>query len=328
MDLVECVPNVSEGQNHSLIRGMAQSVMKATGVRLLNLDPGYSANRTVLTFVGKGQAVVAAIMNLMAWSLDHLDMRCHKGVHPRMGAVDVIPLIALGDTDPAYVQQLALNLADQIGSRFGQAVYTYGQIAQTPQRTNLGPLRKGQYEGLKDRLGLDCWRPDFGPFAFDPRFGATAVGVRKLMVAYNVNLETDNVRVARTIAARIRSSGRGTRRLEGLQSIGWRIPEFGCAQVSNNILDLSKTTMEDVFSAVQREADTFGIALAGSELVGMMPQSALSLHHHADIESVVDRLGLNRIKRFDPRTHILEWALAQKGDGRIPPYDLPIPAYE
>ena len=344
MRLVECVPNISEGRNSELIDAVARAATAVPGVTLLNVDPGAETNRTVITLVGEPEAMVEGAFQLIAAALERIDMTTHSGAHARMGAVDVVPFIPVSEITMEECAELARRLGERVGRDLGIPVYLYEQAASTPERTNLADIRAGEYEGLAEKLKDSRWQPDFGPATFVPRSGACIIGARKFLVAYNVNLNTADKRLATRVALDIREKGRMVRDadnkpvlgadgepvwepglLRSVKAVGWTIPEFGCAQVSMNLTDLDVTPLHVAFDACDERAQERGLRITGSELVGLVPRSALleAGRHYlrrmgrstgvpdATILDVAIRtMGLSEVKPFDPRERIIEYRLA------------------
>ena len=290
--LIECVPNFSEGRDKKVIRSIARAIRSVKGVALLHVDANESANRTVMTFVGSPNRVVEAAYLAIAEASKWIDMRVQKGEHPRIGATDVCPLVPLANISMEEVAELARGLGERVGSKLGIPVYLYEAAASRMERKNLAAIRKGQYEGLGVKMGLVDWAPDFGPRVLNERSGATVIGARDFLIAINVSLETDDVKVAKAIAGEIREGrrgrdeglrtmdegrgtmdeGRGTRGLKGVKAIGWFMEIYGRAQVSMNITDISSTPVHVAFEACKALASEYGVGVIGSELIGMVPE--------------------------------------------------------
>ena len=344
MRLVECVPNISEGRRREVWEEVAAAAASAPGVTLLNVDPGAETNRTVITFVGAPEAVLEGAFRLIAKGVALIDMTTHKGAHPRMGAVDVVPFVPISEASMEDCVALARALGERVGRELGVPVYLYEFAASTPARRNLADIRAGEYEGLADKVVDPAWKPDFGPAAFVPRSGATVIGARKFLVAYNINLNTLDKRLATRVAFDVREKGRKKRDAEGnvvldakgeavwepgllksVKAVGWTIPEFGCAQISMNLTDLDATPLHVAFDTCEERAAERGLRVTGSELVGLVPRSALldaGRHYLArmgrstgvpekDLLHVAIRtLGLSEVKPFDPAERIIEHRLA------------------
>jgi len=318
--LLECVPNFSEGLDQAVIDAIAHAAAEVASVRLLNVDSGRAANRTVITFAGPKEAVIEAAFRAIAAACRFIDMRRHIGVHPRMGAADVCPFAPLAGAAMADAVEAARVLGARVGSELNTPVYLYGHAASKPDRRELSALRKGEYEALPLKLADPAWPPDFGPVRFNPRTGATAIGARPLMIAYNVNLTGSSLGTARRIAGEIRESGRRGKPglFRGLRAIGWRIEDFDRIQISMNIHDPLAAPLFDVYRAVDRLARAHGAAADGSEAVGLIPYRALAeagmrfrpgAEGDEALEAAVEGLGLCSVKAFSTPTHVLERAL-------------------
>jgi glutamate formiminotransferase/formiminotetrahydrofolate cyclodeaminase len=344
--LIECVPNFSEGRDRTVIDAITGQIETVDGVRLLDVDPGRATNRTVVTFVGSPDEVVEAAVRSIATATELIDMSRHTGEHPRFGATDVCPLVPVSGVTMEETVEYAHRLARRLGDELGLSVYCYENAALTPDRRNLADVRAGEYEGLAARLEDPGWKPDFGPAAFNPRSGATAVGARRFLVAYNVNLNTTSTRRANAIAFDVRERGRPKRAggaltgeierdehgeeiwvpgsLEKVKAIGWFIEEYGVAQISMNLTDIDVTPVHIAFDEVCRSAEARGIRVTGSELVGLIPLGAildagrhyLRKQHRSTgvsdaelIKIAVKTLGLDELGPFDPREKIIEYAI-------------------
>jgi glutamate formiminotransferase/formiminotetrahydrofolate cyclodeaminase len=347
--LLECVPNFSEGRDPAVLRRLAEAVESVEEVSLLDVDPGRGTNRTVITFVGPPDAVVEAAVRAGRAAAEAIDMRHHRGEHPRFGSMDVCPLVPVSgitmEEAVAHAHLLARRLADEVGL----TVYCYGRAALHADRHDLAAVRAGEYEGLEARLADAAWAPDFGPAVFNPRSGATAVGARDFLVAYNINLNTTSARRANAVAFDVRERGRVQRRgdpltgevmrdaegkprwepgaLAAVKAIGWYLEEFGIAQVSLNLTDISVTPIHLAFEAVCDKAAARGMRVTGSEIVGLVPLRAMldagryfltkqrRSHGIPDEELVriaVRSLGLDELRPFDPQHKIIEWRLRDR----------------
>jgi len=352
--VLECVPNFSEGRDLAVIRRITDRIAAADGVKLLDVDSGAATNRTVVTFAGEPDAVVEAAFHGAAVAAELIDMRKHHGEHPRFGTTDVCPLVPIAGITMDEAVGYARRLAQRIGEKLGIPVYCYEYAALDPRRRNLADVRAGEYEGLRDKLADPAWRPDFGPLELNARAGATAVGARKLLVAYNVNLNTTSTRRANAIAFDVRERGRVRRRghpltgevvrdargepewapgsLRSVKAIGWYIAEYGIAQVSMNLTDLDVTPIHVAFDEVARRAEARGVRVTGSEIVGVVPLAAvLEAGRHflrkqqrstgvADgelIKIAVRSLGLNDLRPFNAEEKIIEYALADRERPRL-----------
>jgi glutamate formiminotransferase len=270
--MIECIPNVSEGCRPTVIRNLVAGIERA-GARMLDVSSDCAHNRSVLTFVADAAALEAAVVALFERALPEIDLRAHRGAHPRMGAVDVVPLVPLAPATMPDCVALAKTLGRTIADRFGLPVYLYEEAAARPERRRLEQIRRGGFEALAARMSLADWAPDFGPSQPHPTGGATAVGARRPLIAFNVNLASNDVRIATAIAQRIRESGGG---LPNVKAIGVRLGGDGPAQVSMNLTHFEQTPIEQAFEAVVREAKALGVDVLESEIVGLVPRAALA----------------------------------------------------
>ena len=347
--LIECVPNFSEGRDLKIIKQISDAIETVEGVKLLDVDPGATTNRTVVTFVGTPDAVVEAAFQGVKKAQELIDMRRHKGDHPRFGATDVCPLVPVSGISMEEVAEYAGKLGRRIGEELGIPVYLYENAAASEVRRNLANCREGEYECVKDRICTDEWRPDFGPCEFTEsvaRSGATAVGARDFLVAVNFNLNTTSTRRANAIAFDVREKGRPKREghpitgkpvldrngepvmipgtLKGTKAIGWFIDEYGIAQVSMNITSLDQTPLHVAFDEVSEKARARGIRVTGLEIVGLVPKSAIidAGEHYlrkqrrslgvTDAEKVkiaIKSMGLDDLKPWDPQKKIIEYVI-------------------
>ena len=269
--LVECVPNFSEGRRPEVIAAIVNEVKNVQGVTLLNVNSDASHNRTVVTFVGDPQAAKQAAFNACAKAAELIDMQQHQGAHPRVGATDVIPFIPVSDITMEECVQLANELGQEIGEKLNIPVYLYEAAAKTPARIKLPDVRKGEYEGLKTAITTPERQPDYGP-AHMPAAGATVVGARQFLIAYNINLSTSDVTIAKKIATSIREAKGG---YKYCRAMGVMIEERNMAQVTINMVDYTSTPLHRVFETVKSEAARYGVSIIGSEIVGMVPLQAL-----------------------------------------------------
>ena len=295
-NLIECVPNFSEGRNIETINAIADAIRSVDGVRVLHIDRGEAANRTVITFVGQASSVVEAAFRMVKRASELIDMRTHQGEHPRIGATDVLPLIPLKNITLVECAELARGLAERIYKELGIPTYCYEASAYLPEHANLADCRRGEYEGLQDKMLDPVMRPDFGGEYTEQtaRSGATVVGARNFLIAVNFNLNTASREIASAIAARVRASGevcrdeegnilrdeegRAVRRpglLRGCKAIGWYIEEFGCAQVSMNINDVALCPIHTAYETVCRVASELGVEVTGTELIGLIPEDCM-----------------------------------------------------
>lgn len=355
--LIECVPNFSEGSNMAIIKQITDRIEAVEGVRLLDVDPGKATNRTVVTFVGTPEEVIEAAFQAVKKASEIIDMRTHKGEHPRFGATDVCPLIPIAGITMEEVVVYARKLAERIGNEIGIPVYCYENAAFSNERRNLANNRSGEYEGLHKKLSDPHWKPDFGPAEFSEKValtGATAVGARDFLVAYNVNLNTTSVRRANAVAFDIREKGRPVREgnlvtgkirkdengkeiwtpgsLKACKAIGWFIEEYGIAQVSINLTNISITPVHVAFEEACLKAQERGMRVTGSELVGLTPLKALTdagkyflrkqqrsvgVSEDKLVKIAVKSLGLDDLKPFNPNEKIIEYLLAGGNDNKL-----------
>ncbi|HNS47513.1 MAG TPA: glutamate formimidoyltransferase [Bacteroidales bacterium] len=355
--LIECVPNFSEGNDMGIIRQITGQIESVEGVRLLDVDPGKATNRTVVTFVGEPDGVLEAAFLAVKRASEVIDMRFHKGEHPRFGATDVCPLVPIRGITMEEVAELARKLARRIGDELGIPVYCYENAAFTEERRNLANCRAGEYEGLPEKLRDPKWKPDFGPDAFAERValsGATAVGARDFLVAYNINLNTTSVRRANAVAYDIREKGRPVRdghpitgtikkdengqdiyvpgALKACKAIGWFIEEYGIAQVSVNLTNIRITPVHVAFEEACRSAEKRGMRVTGSERVGLIPLQALldagkyflgkqqrsaGISEKELIKIAVKSLGLDDLKPFRPEEKIIEYQLKDATEQKL-----------
>ncbi|MFZ1705521.1 MAG: glutamate formimidoyltransferase [Saprospiraceae bacterium] len=342
--LIECVPNFSEGRDLGIIKKITDEIASVDGVKLLDVEPGKATNRTVVTFVGPPDAVIQAAFLAISKAGELIDMSKHKGEHPRMGATDVCPLIPISGISMEETVQYALKLAEMVGTKTNIPVYLYEEAAKTPERKNLATIRAGEYEGLANKLNDPYWTPDFGKAVFNSRAGATVIGARDFLVAYNVNLNTTSVRRANSVAFDVRENGRikidpvsgknmtdeygNTLREPGLcpsvKAIGWFIEEYGIAQISMNLTNINVTSLHTAFDACCVSAQDRGLRVTGSELVGLVPKKVLLdagkyfLHKQGRstgvseqeiIHIAIKTLGLDELSAFDPKKKIIEYLL-------------------
>jgi glutamate formiminotransferase len=272
MAIIECVPNVSEGRRAGVLQSCAAGI-RVSGARLLDTKPDATHNRTVFTFAGDAAEVKAAVMNLYSTALPEIDLRQHSGEHPRMGAVDVVPFVPIEGVTMAECAQLARDVGEEVARVHGVPVFLYEEAASSPARRNLEDIRRGEFEGLAAKLQQPEWRPDFGPSAPHPSAGASAIGARMPLIAYNINLATNRLDVAKAIAAAIRHSSGG---LRYVKAMGVALEDRGLVQVSMNLTNYEKTPLFRVFEIVKREAARYGVAVLESEVVGLVPAAALT----------------------------------------------------
>lgn len=352
--IIECVPNFSEGRDMEIIRQITDVIESVKEVKLLDVDPGKATNRTVVTFVGEPEQVSEAAFLAAKKASEIIDMSKHHGEHPRMGATDVCPLIPVSGITMEETVEYALKLAEKIGNELKIPVYCYEYAALEEKRRNLANCRAGEYEGLKKKLADPEWKPDFGPAAFNARAGATAVGARDFLVAFNVNLNTTSTRRANAIAYDVREKGRPLREgdqatgriardengdevmitgsLKSVKAIGWFIREYGIAQISMNLTNISVTPVHIAFDEVCRKADLRGVRVTGSELVGLIPlkamleagryflkkqQRSVGVPDEELVRIAIRSMGLNDIHEFKPEEKIIEYVMEEKGKTKL-----------
>jgi glutamate formiminotransferase / 5-formyltetrahydrofolate cyclo-ligase len=299
MPLVECVPNVSEGRRADVVAALVDAVCSVSGVRLLDYSSDPSHNRSVLTIVGEPAPLQRAILALFESAIARIDLRQHSGEHPRIGAVDVVPFIPIADVTMAECVALARDTASEVAKRFSVPVFLYEEAATTSERRNLEDIRRGEFEGLTAKLSLPEWTPDYGPSRPHPGAGASVIGARMPLIAYNINLATDRLDVAKKIAAAVRHSSGGFRYVKAM---GIALADRGVVQVSMNLTNYEKTPIFRVFETVRREAERYGVAVLESEIIGLVPTAAL-------LSSAEYFL---RIRGFKPE-QVLETRLRQMG---------------
>lgn len=350
--IIECVPNISEGRDQKKIDAIASIVETVDGVMLLNVDPGKATNRTVITFAGEPEAVIEAAFLLIKKTSELIDMSVHSGEHPRFGATDVCPLVPVSNITMEETITYAHRLGERVGSELGISGYFYENAARTKTRKNLAAVRSGEYEGLQKKLSNPDWKPDFGPDTFNDsvkRTGATAISARDFLVAYNINLNTTSTRRANAIAFDIRERGRVKREgnpltgkivkdengnpvnipgmLKAVKGIGWYIEEYGIAQISYNLTNISITSIHEAFDATCERAQARGLRVTGSELIGLVPKSALldagkhflkkqerslGVSEEEIMKIAVKTLGLDELAPFNPRERVIEYVLEDR----------------
>jgi len=270
--IVQCVPNFSEGRDKEIIEKIVEEIRKVEDVRLLDYSPDKDHNRCVVTFVGTPEAVIEAAFNSCKKASELIDMSKHTGEHPRMGATDVIPLIPITEVSIEECIEMSKKLGKRIGEELDISVFLYEKSASAPHRENLAKVRKGQYEGMAEKMKEDMWKPDFGPSSLNLKSGVTAVGARKPLVAFNVNLDTDNLEIADKIAKGVRGISGG---FKYCKALGIEIKERNIVQVTMNMVDYDKTPLFRVFDTIEREANRYGVNVIGSEIIGLVPMMAL-----------------------------------------------------
>ena len=273
MPIIESIPNVSEGRRPEVIEAIASAIRAVPGVRLLDYSSDASHNRSVFTLAGDAAPLKAAILAMYEQALAHIDLRTHQGEHPRLGAVDVVPFVPIEGVTMAQCVDLARDVAGEVASRFGVPIYLYEDASNDPARRNLEDIRRGEFEGLAAKMASKGWAPDFGPSAPHASAGASVVGARMPLIAYNINLNTDRLDVAKKIAAAIRHSSGGYR---FVKAAGFELKDRGIVQVSMNLTNYEKTPIFRVFETVRREAERYGVSILESEIVGLVPAAALN----------------------------------------------------
>jgi glutamate formiminotransferase/formiminotetrahydrofolate cyclodeaminase len=345
--IIECVPNFSEGRDLEVIRQITAAIESVDGVSLLNVDPGASTNRTVVTLAGSPEAAVEGAFRGIQKAAELIDMRKHKGEHPRMGATDVCPFVPVSDVSWEEAIECAKQLGKRVGEELKIPVYLYEKAAPDPARSNLAVIRAGEYEGFAEKIKEPAWKPDFGPTVFNEKSGATVIGAREFLVAYNANLNTRSKRRATSVAFDVREAGRvktedGTPtgkpvlgpngepervpgKLKHVKAIGWYVEEYGMAQVSMNLTNLDETPLHAAFDACDESATARGLRVTGSEIVGMLPKRCLveAGRHYlrkqkwsegAAEEELIDiairSMGLGELRPFEPKERIIEYKIA------------------
>ena len=352
--LIECVPNFSEGLDLSIIKQITDECEKVDGIKLLNVDPGKTTNRTVVTFVGTPQAVIDAAFNAIKKVGELIDMSKHKGEHPRMGATDVCPLIPIKNISLEQTAIYAQKLAKRVGEELNLPIYLYEEAQTNKKRSNLSEIRAGEYEGYFKKILLPEWKPDFGPQIFDEKRGATVIGARDFLVAYNINLNTTSTRRANSIAFDVREAGRVLRdgdpitgkvilnadgspksipgSLKSVKAIGWYIQEYGVCQISMNLTNINITPIHIAFDEVVKKASDRGIRVTGSELIGLIPlkgmldagkyflnkqKRSVGVSESELIKIAVKSMGLDELAPFNPEERIIEYVLKNKADSKL-----------
>jgi glutamate formiminotransferase/formiminotetrahydrofolate cyclodeaminase len=352
--IIECVPNFSEGRDMGIIKQITDAIESVDGVKLLDVDPGKDTNRTVVTFVGTPEEASEAAFLAISKASELIDMSGHHGQHPRMGATDVCPFIPVSGISMEETVIIARRLAERVGNELQIPVYCYENAALNEERQNLANIRAGEYEGLKKKLSDPRWKPDYGPALFNERTGATAIGARDFLVAFNVNLNTTSIRRANAIAFDVREKGRPMREgnpltgkivtddngnqvmipgsLKYVKAIGWYLKEFGIAQISMNLTNISVTPVHIAFDEIYRKADARGVRVTGSELVGLIPLKAMldagryflakqqrsaGVSDDELIKIAVKSMGLNELYQFKPEEKIIEYVMAKEDKNRL-----------
>lgn len=339
--IVECVPNFSEGRDQSIINKITDTIKSVPAVTLLDVDPGESTNRTVVTFVGSPDGVVEAAFQAAKTAYELIDMTKHNGEHPRIGAADVVPFVPVANVTMEECVELSKQFGKRVGEELGVPIYLYEEAQPNPDRKAMRQIRSGEYEGLKDKIKKPEWKPDFGPQEFVPKSGATVTGARFFLIAYNVNvLGTKNQ--AHRLALNVREAGRtvtkpdGSKeqqpgRLKALKGMGWYLDEFNIAQISMNLDNYKITPLHVVFEEIKKDARGLNVGIAGSEIVGLVPLEAILMAADYYIEKenlfiidernkvqlAIDRLGLSSVHPFKPEEKIIEYMIDQDTDGPL-----------
>ncbi len=341
--IIECVPNISEGRDEAIIKQVTDEAASTEGVTLLDVDPGKATNRTVITFVGNPEAVIEAAYKVIKKAAELIDMSKHSGEHPRMGATDVCPLIPVSGITMEETIEFAQKLGKRVGEELNIPVYLYENAASADYRQNLAEIRKGEYEGIADKIGTDKWKPDYGPAEFNAKAGNTAVGARDFLIAYNINLNTTSTRRANAVAFDVREKGRTKKDenmkpmkdangefieepglLKCVKGIGWYIEEYGIAQISMNLTNISVTPLHVAFDTVCERATARGLRVTGSELVGLVPLNSMveagkfflrkqnrstGVGEEELVRIAIKSMGLDELGEFDPKKKIIEYAI-------------------
>lgn len=340
--IIECVPNFSEGRDLAVVKQITDEIESVEGVRLLNTDPGKATNRTVVTLVGPPEVVVEAAFRAIKKAGELIDMSKHTGEHPRMGATDVCPLIPIANISMEETASFARQLAKRVGEELHLPVYLYESAQPNKERSNLSVIRAGEYEGLANKIKLPGWKPDFGPAVFDEKRGATVIGARDFLVAYNVNLNTTSTRRANAIAFDVREAGRNVEEngvkvnkpgsLKSVKAIGWFIEEYGVAQISINLTNINITPVHIAFDEVCKKAEARGIRVTGSELVGLIPlkamldagkyflrkqQRSVGVSEKELIKIAIKSMGLDELGPFKPEERIIEYMLTNQAKSKL-----------
>lgn len=336
--IIECVPNFSEGNDMNIIRQITDAIEQVDGVKLLDVDPGKGTNRTVVTFVGDENTVVEAAFRAIKKAAELIDMSKHKGEHPRFGATDVCPFIPIANATMEDCIACAKALGKRVGEELNIPVYLYEFAATAPHRRNLASVRAGEYEGIKDKITLAEWQPDFGPAKWNEKSGNIAIGARNILIAYNVNLNTTSTRRANSVAFDVREQGRKIKDENGadivqpgscksVKGIGWYIPEYGIAQVSMNLVNINDTPIHIAFDECVKSAYNRGMRVTGSELIGLLPlqsmldagkyflqkqKRSIGVAESELIKIAIKSMGLDELTPFDPKKKIIEYVLADE----------------
>ncbi len=346
MRLVECVPNFSDGRNEKVINAISDAIRSVQGVSLLDVDPGWSTNRTVITFVGSPEVIVEGAFQAIKTAQGLIDMRKQKGEHPRMGATDVCPFVPVSGVTMEECVKLAEQLGERVGKELGIPVYLYAEAAKRDDRKSLADIRKGEYEALPEKMKEKSFKPDYGPSEFNAQSGATVIGARQFLIAYNVNLNTRSKKLANDIALTIREAGKAKRDADGnivkdkegvsvkepgtlkaVRAVGWYVDEYKRAQISINLIDYSVCSLHQAFDEAERVANEMGLRATGSEIVGLVPLAPMleagrhylrkqgrstGVSERELVETAVQSLGLAELSPFDIEKKIIEYNVAPK----------------
>lgn len=313
--IIECVPNFCVGQDQVVIEKIAQAIEKINGVELKCIDTGFYANRSVYTFLGEIEPMMEAAYNSIQTAIEQIDMRLHTGTHPRFGAVDVFPFVAISGIEEQELIERVELFAERIAKDFQVPIYLYEKSQSEIYRKDLAKIRKGEYEGLEAKINDPKWIPDFYPH-FNPISGGIAMGVRNILVAFNINLNTDDVEIAKRIAEEIRYSGKivngpPRRRIhglcEGVKAIGWYIRDFDKVQVSMNIVDIEKSPVHKVFEICKKLAESYNVRVTGSELIGCIPKHCLTAAENYFDANPISFMNLNEVKSFDLEKNVIDF---------------------
>jgi glutamate formiminotransferase/formiminotetrahydrofolate cyclodeaminase len=338
MKIIECIPNFSDGRNQKTFDDIAEAVKKVDGVKLLSLEPDADYNRVVVTFAGNERGILEGAVEASKAAAENIDMRMHKGEHPRLGAIDVVPFVPVKNITKEECIKISEQYAERISEELKVPVYLYEESARKPSRKLLSNIRKGEYEGLKEKLKDLEWKPDFGEAKFNPKLGAIVTGVRFFLIAYNVNINSTDINYAKEIGETLRESGRPKRdkngniikingetvripgRLKTVQGMGVSLEKYNITQVSMNLKNYQITPLHVAFEEVKKEAERLGVEVNGSEIVGLIPLEAILMagkyycknkinDEKSLIELAIEKLGLNTLNPFDPNKKIIDYMI-------------------
>jgi len=338
MKIIECVPNFSEGKNEKTFNAIKDAIRKTKGVQLLNLEPDAEYNRVVVTMAGDESGIIEGALNASKAAAEHINMTTHKGEHPRLGAIDVVPFVAVKNVTMEDCVKIAEQYGERISKELNVPVYLYEEAARKPGRKNLSDIRKGEYEGLEEKLKDPEWKPDFGEAKFNPKLGAIVTGARFFLIAYNVNIKSTDISIAKEIAEILRESGRPKRdvqgnifkidgktvkesgRLQHVKGMGVSLEKFNITQVSMNLTNYNVTPLHTAFEEVKKEAERLGAEVDGSEIVGLVPLEALLKagkfyskdeikNEYALVDLAIEKLGLNSLNHFDKKEKIIDYMI-------------------